>query len=188
MPERHFQHAAALVEATDIGEGTRIWAFAHVMRGAVIGRRCNIGDHAFIEAGAVVGDEVTIKNGVSVWAHITIRNRVFLGPNVSLTNDARPRSGQGWTPVPTVIDEGATIGANATIVCGCHIGRYAMVGAGAVVTRPVPAHALVVGSPARVTGFVCQCAHTLRKRGSALVCPACGLKYRKTRGGVDLGR
>ena len=189
MPEHGFQHPTALVETTDVGDETRIWAYAHVMRGAVIGRRCNIGDHAFIESGAVVGDEVTIKNGVSVWAHVTVRDRVFLGPHVTLTNDARPRSRRAdWTPVPTVIEEGATVGANATIVCGCHIGRYAMVGAGAVVTKPVPAHALVTGNPARVKGFVCRCAQSLRKRGTALVCPACGLTYRRSRAGVDLRR
>jgi UDP-2-acetamido-3-amino-2,3-dideoxy-glucuronate N-acetyltransferase len=183
-----FRHPTALVETDQVGEGTHVWAYAHVMKGAVVGRRCNIGDHAFVESGAVVGDEVTIKNGVAVWAHVTVKNRVFLGPNAALTNDMRPRSRQpDWTPVPTVLDEGATIGANATIVCGCHVGRYAFVGAGAVVTKPVPAYALVVGNPARVIGFVCQCGNALSGRGSALTCKTCGKAYRKTPQGVELG-
>ncbi len=126
------RHPTALVESDQIGEGTNVWAYAHVMKGAVVGRNCNIGDHAFVESGAIVGDEVTIKNGVAVWQYVTVENRVFLGPNCSLTNDNRPRSKRPWTPVATTIKEGATIGANATIVCGCHVGRYAFVGAGAV--------------------------------------------------------
>ena len=178
------RHATALVESDQVGEGTNVWAYAHVMKGAVVGRHCNIGDHAFVESGAVVGDEVTIKNGVAVWQYVTVENRVFLGPNCSLTNDNRPRSKRPWTPVATTIREGATIGANATIVCGCHVGRHAFVGAGAVVTRPVPDHAVVHGNPARVRGFVCECCQPLATRGRQLVCKACGLHYVKTKNGV----
>jgi acetyltransferase-like isoleucine patch superfamily enzyme len=175
------RHPLALVETDQIGEGTNVWAYAHVMKGAVIGRHCNIGDHAFVESGVVIGNEVTIKNGVAVWQHVTIEDRVFLGPNCSLTNDNRPRSRSvGWTPVPTTIHEGATIGANATIVCGCHVGRYAFVGAGAVVTRPVPEYAVVHGNPARVRGYVCQCCQPLTGAGRVLVCQQCGLRYVKT--------
>ena len=179
------RHPTSLVESDQIGEGTNVWAYAHVMKGAVVGRHCNIGDHAFVESGAVVGDEVTIKNGVAVWQHVTIENLVFLGPNCSLTNDNRPRSKRPWTPVATTIREGATIGANATIVCGCHVGRYAFVGAGAVVTRPVPDYAVVHGNPARVRGHVCECCQPLAGRGRTLVCKACGLRYVKTRDGVS---
>ncbi len=174
------RHPLALVESDQIGEGTNIWAFAHVMKGAIVGCHCNIGDHAFVESGVVIGNEVTIKNGVAVWQHVTIEDRVFLGPNCSLTNDNRPRSKRDWTPVATTIREGATIGANATIVCGCHVGRYAFVGAGAVVTKPVPDHAVVLGNPARVRGFVCECCQPLAGSGRTLVCRKCGLRYVKT--------
>lgn len=179
------RHPQALVESDRIGDGTNVWAFAHVMKGAVIGRNCNIGDHAFVESGVVIGNEVTIKNGVAVWQHVTIEDRVFLGPNCSLTNDNRPRSKRDWTPVATTIREGATIGANATIVCGCHVGRYAFVGAGAVVTKPVPDYAVVHGNPARVRGFVCECCQPLAGGGRILVCKACGLRYVKTQDGVN---
>ncbi len=184
MSDRFFKHPAALVDTDQIGDHTNVWAYAHVMKGAVVGSHCNIGDHAFIETGAVVGDEVTIKNGVAVWQYVTVKNRVFLGPNCSLTNDMRPRSKRDWTPVATTIEEGASIGANATIVCGCDIGRYAFVGAGSVVTKPVPAHALVYGSPARVRGYVCECCQPLSGKGTLLVCPKCGLRYAKTKQGV----
>jgi UDP-2-acetamido-3-amino-2,3-dideoxy-glucuronate N-acetyltransferase len=180
------KHPTALVESDQVGEGTNVWAYAHVMKGAVVGARCNIGDHAFVESGAVVGDEVTIKNGVAVWQYVTVKNLVFLGPNCSLTNDNRPRSKREWTPVATTIEEGATIGANATIVCGCHIGRYAFVGAGAVVTRPVPDYAVVFGSPARVRGYVCECCQPLAGKGAVLTCRKCGLRYSKTKQGVAL--
>jgi len=186
MSEGFFKHPMALVETDQIGEHTNVWAYAHVMKGAVVGSHCNIGDHAFVESGAVVGDEVTIKNSVAVWAYVTVKNRVFLGPNCSLTNDNRPRSKRAWTPVATTIEEGATIGANATIVCGCHVGRYAFVGAGAVVTRPVPDYAVVFGSPARVRGYVCECCQPLVGRGPALVCTKCGMRYAKTKKGVTV--
>jgi UDP-2-acetamido-3-amino-2,3-dideoxy-glucuronate N-acetyltransferase len=179
------RHPLALVESDEVGDGTNVWAYAHVMKGAVVGRHCNIGDHAFVESGAVIGDEVTIKNGVSVWQYVTVKDRVFLGPNCALTNDNRPRSKRPWTPVATTIDEGATIGANATIVCGCHVGRYAFVGAGSVVTKPVPAYAVVFGSPARLHGYVCECCQPLSGRGGVLTCKACGLRYARTKTGVQ---
>jgi acetyltransferase-like isoleucine patch superfamily enzyme len=179
------RHPTALVESDLIGAGTNVWAYAHVMKGAVVGHSCNIGDHAFVESGAVVGDEVTIKNGVAVWQYVTIENRVFLGPNCSLTNDNRPRSKRDWTPVATTIREGSTIGANATIVCGCHIGRYAFVGAGAVVTKPVPDYAVAIGNPARVRGYVCECCQPLAGSGRSLACRKCGLRYVRTRDGVS---
>ncbi len=180
------KHPTALVESDQIGEGTNVWAYAHVMKGAVVGAHCNIGDHAFVESGAIIGDDVTIKNSVAVWQYVTVKNRVFLGPNCSLTNDNRPRSKRPWSPVSTTIDEGATIGANATIVCGCHIGRYAFVGAGAVVTKPVPDYAVVLGNPGRVRGYVCECCQPLIGKGARLTCKACGLRYSKTKQGVAL--
>jgi UDP-2-acetamido-3-amino-2,3-dideoxy-glucuronate N-acetyltransferase len=184
MSDRFFKHPTALVETDAIGDGTNVWAYAHVMKGAIVGSHCNIGDHAFIESGAVVGDEVTIKNGVAVWQYVTVERLVFLGPNCSLTNDNRPRSKRPWTPAATTIREGATVGANATIVCGCHVGRYAFVGAGAVVTRPVPDYAVVLGNPGRVRGFVCECCQPLVGHGAVLTCRKCGLRYIKTPDGV----
>jgi UDP-2-acetamido-3-amino-2,3-dideoxy-glucuronate N-acetyltransferase len=180
----YFQHPLALVESEDIGEGTRVWAFAQVMKGASIGRDCNIGGHCFVESGAEIGDSVTIKNGVSVWDKVRIENHVFIGPNVVLTNDLLPRSKRAWVPVATVIREGASVGANATIICGVEVGPYSMVGAGAVVSRSVPPYALVYGNPARVQGFVCECARQLTFERNHAVCEQCGKAYSKANGVV----
>ncbi len=181
-------HSHALVESQDIGDGTRIWAFAHVMQGAKIGSDCNIGDHVFIESGAVIGNGVTIKNGVSVWDGVTIGDGSFIGPNAVFTNDLNPRSprleyvrnryaSNTWLK-PTCIEEGVTIGANATIICGIHLGAYSFVAAGAVITRDVRPHALMLGSPARERGLVCRCAHTLIAYGiDGWSCSECDLKY-----------
>lgn len=153
MPD-HFQHSHALVETEQIGAGTRIWAFAHVLPGAVIGADCNICDHVFIENKVRIGDRVTIKCGVQLWDGLTVEDDVFIGPNATFTNDRYPRSRQYADEWPaTVIHQGASIGANATILPGLSIGRNAMVGAGAVVTRDVPPNAIVVGNPARITGY-----------------------------------
>jgi UDP-2-acetamido-3-amino-2,3-dideoxy-glucuronate N-acetyltransferase len=153
-------HPLALCESDDVGAGTRIWPFAHVMRGAHVGAGCNIGEHAFIEDGAWVGDGVTVKNGVLIWDRVVIEDFVFLGPGTVFTNDLAPRAGNGRTReefLPTLVRRGATIGANATVVCGITIGRHAFVGAGAVVTRDVLPGALVLGNPAVQVGWVCEC-------------------------------
>ena len=171
-------HPTALVESDRIGAGTVVWAFAHVMADAEIGRHCKIGDHVFIESGARLGDHVTVKNGVSIWKHVHVGDRVFLGPNAVLTNDLYPRSGADrWEPLDTWIEEGVTVGANATIVCGVRLGRYSMVGAGAVVTADVPPHALVVGNPARQQGWVCGCGRPLVETGTRMACVSCGRVY-----------
>ena len=163
--KKPFIHPAALVETDRIGQGTNVWAFAHVMAGAAVGADCNIGDHVFIETGAVVGDGVTVKNNALIWKGVTIEHYAFIGPNVVFTNDRCPRSPRmpqiqalrreesDWL-VPTRVGEGASIGANVTLVAGVEIGRYAMIGAGSVVTRDVPDFALAVGNPARVIGRV----------------------------------
>lgn len=150
-----YKHPQALVETERVGTGTRIWAFAHVLPGALIGEDCNICDHVFIENDVVIGDRVTVKCGVQIWDGLRIDDDVFIGPNATFTNDLFPRSKQYPTIFsPTVIQQGASIGANATILAGNIIGRNAMVGAGAVVTKDVPPNAIVVGSPARITGYV----------------------------------
>jgi len=150
----YFKHPQSIVESQFIGDETRIWAFVHVLPGARIGRDCNICDHVFIENDVRIGDRVTIKCGVQVWDGITIENDVFIGPNVTLTNDLFPRSKQYPEKFSrTVIGQGASIGANATILAGITIGKDAMIGAGAVVTKDVPPHAIVTGNPARITAY-----------------------------------
>ncbi len=152
-----FQHPQALVETTNIGEGTRVWAFAHILPKAVIGRDCNVCDHVFIENEVTVGDRVTIKCGVQLWDGVSVEDDVFIGPNVTFTNDPFPRSRQRPERYPTtLIRKGASIGGNATILPGITVGAGAMVGAGAVVTRSVPPHAVVVGNPARIVRYVTQ--------------------------------
>jgi UDP-2-acetamido-3-amino-2,3-dideoxy-glucuronate N-acetyltransferase len=181
----HFVHPAALVETDQIGQRTRIWAFAHVMSGAKIGGHCNVCDHAFVEAGAVVGDNVTIKNNVCIWAGITLENDVFVGPNVAFTNDHFPRSPrmpevkaryetvERWL-LSTVVERGVSIGANATILPGLRLGKYCLIGAGSVVTSNVEPFSLVIGSPARRVADVCRCGQRLEGSYRQSVCENCG--------------
>ena len=151
----YFVHQSAICESGDIGSGTRIWAFAHVLPNARIGKECNICDHVFVENEVVIGDRVTIKCGVQLWDGITVENDVFIGPNATFANDIFPRSKKYPEKFAhTILHKGASIGANATILPGLTIGENAMVGAGAVVTRSVPANAKVVGNPARIIGYV----------------------------------
>ncbi|HXU83571.1 MAG TPA: acyltransferase [Polyangia bacterium] len=172
-----FVHDRALCESDAIGAGTRVWAFAHVMKGAVIGSHCNVGDHAFIEGGARLGNHVTVKNCVLVWDKVTVEDEVFLGPNMVFTNDMNPRAAVKKSPdtfLPTLVRRGASIGANATVVCGVTIGENAFVGAGSVVIRDVPPYAMVVGNPARRIGWMCACGEKLP---ASLAC-SCGRRYR----------
>ena len=152
--KEYFVHDQGICESKTVGEGTRIWAFAHVLPGAVIGRDCNICDHVFIENDVIVGDGVTVKSGVQLWDGVRLGNGVFVGPNATFTNDKNPRSRRWPDGFPeTHVGEGASIGANATILPGITIGRGAMVGAGAVVTKNVPPNAVVYGNPARISGY-----------------------------------
>lgn len=164
MSEEYKLHPAGLCESESVGAGTRVWAFAHVLAGAVVGAECNICDGAYIEGGAVLGDRVTVKNQVMIFEGVTIEDDVFLGPGVIFTNDFTPRAfikKHGDQLDRTLVRRGATIGAGAIIVCRTTIGEYAFVGAGAVVARDVPAHAFVVGNPARVIGWACECGRRL---------------------------
>lgn len=176
-------HPTAIVEpGAHVGAGTRIWHWVHVMPGAHIGARCSIGQGCFI--GAVrIGDGCRIQNHVSIYDGVTLEDDVFLGPSCAFTNVENPRAHvprrDGYAP--TRVGRGATVGANATIVCGVSIGAYAMVGAGAVVTRDVPAYALVVGVPARRIGWACRCGETLPP---ALACARCGDAYAETGGAL----
>jgi UDP-2-acetamido-3-amino-2,3-dideoxy-glucuronate N-acetyltransferase len=174
-------HPRGLCESDSVGDGTRVWAFAHVLRGAVVGRDCNICDGAFIESGAVLGDRVTVKNAVLIWDGVTIEDDVFLGPAVVFTNDLRPRRNDApFVPVPTRVRRGASLGASVTVVCGTTIGEHAFAAAGSVITQDVPAHAWVAGVPAVARGFVCVCGGPL---GDSLACD-CGRSYERVRAGL----
>ncbi|OME70382.1 N-acetyltransferase [Paenibacillus sp. FSL A5-0031] len=167
----YFKHEKALVETDKIGDDTRIWAFTHILSGAQIGKNCNINDHTFIENDVVLGDNVTVKSGVYIWDGVRISDNVFIGPNVTFTNDLNPRSKQ--YPVEfakTIINEFASIGANSTIIAGNSIGRYAMVGAGSVVTKSIPDHTIWYGNPARMKGYVCTCGQKLNNNNNCDVC------------------
>lgn len=150
----YFKHSHALVETEQIGENTRIWAFVHVLPDARIGADCNICDHVFIENDVVIGNRVTIKCGVQIWDGVRLEDDVMVGPNATFTNDQFPRSKQPFKLQQTLVKKGASIGANATILCGITIGEDAMVGAGAVVTKSVPARAVVMGNPARIIRYL----------------------------------
>lgn len=175
--EKVIVHPNGLCESEDVGDGTRVWAFAHVLPGARIGRDCNICDGAFVEGGAVLGDNVTVKNGTLVFAGVTCADDVFLGPNVLFTNDLRPRAHVKRDPsafLPTLVSRGATLGAGVVVVCGTRIGAFALVGAGAVVTRDVADYAFVAGNPAVCKGWVCSCGEPLDVERN---CLGCGLAY-----------
>lgn len=170
-------HPTALVATNKIGDGTRIWAFCNVLEGAAIGRNCNICDRCFIEGDVVLGDRVTVKCGVSLYDGLRLEDEVFVGPDVSFSNDPRPRSGVPLSPHPmTVIRTGASLGASSVILPGLTVGRFALVGAGSVVTRDVPDFALVYGNPARRKGSVCRCGTTLRFAEKQAAC-RCGRRY-----------
>lgn len=171
-------HPKAIVETKNIGDKTRVWAFVHILKGAKVGSNCNICDNGFIEDDVVIGDNVTIKCGVYIWDGVRIENNVFLGPNVSFTNDIYPRSKVYQKDYPrTLIKEGASIGANSVLIAGIVVGRYAMVGAGSVVTRDVKDFELIYGNPARHRGYICRCAKKLDFENNNKLACTCGLTY-----------
>lgn len=166
-----------------IGENSRIWHFSHILPGTVIGQNCNIGQNVVIGPDVSVGNGCKIQNNVSVYKGVTLEDDVFCGPSMVFTNVYNPRANirRMDEARPTLVRHGASIGANATIVCGVTIGRFAFVGAGTVVTRDVPDHALVFGNPARQRGWVCECGEKLT---DMLACPACGAKFYKSTTGL----
>ncbi len=185
MPDTDFfAHSTAVIDAPcRIGKGTRIWHYSHVMSNSIVGEDCNIGQNVVISPNCVIGRGVKIQNNVSVYSGVTIEDDVFLGPSMVFTNVINPRAfiERKAEYRPTVVGQGCTVGANATIVCGTHLGRYAMIGAGAVVTRDVPDYGLVMGNPARLRGWVCWCgttvAHELPAQVVDVQCPACARRY-----------
>jgi UDP-2-acetamido-3-amino-2,3-dideoxy-glucuronate N-acetyltransferase len=190
MPD-YFVHESSYVdEGARIGAGTKIWHFCHVMSGAVVGERCNIGQNVVIASGVVIGSNVKIQNNVSVYTGVTLEDDVFCGPSMVFTNVINPRS-----HVPrkdefrkTLVKRGATLGANSTIVCGITLGKFSFVGAGAVVTKDVPDHGLLVGNPARLAGWICECGTKLaagtKLPATATTCTACGAAYEAANGGL----
>jgi UDP-2-acetamido-3-amino-2,3-dideoxy-glucuronate N-acetyltransferase len=182
----YFAHQSSFIdEGSEVGEGTKIWHFSHVMPGARIGERCNIGQNVVISPDVVIGNNVKIQNNVSVYTGVVLEDDVFCGPSMVFTNVVNPRSHVSRRDEyrPTIVKRGATLGANSTVVCGHNVGRYAFVGAGAVVTRDVPDYALVLGNPARIAGWMCECGVKLSTTPkvpfeSRLQCAACGVQYR----------
>ncbi|MEI4768840.1 acyltransferase [Psychrobacillus sp. FJAT-51614] len=176
----YFKHSHALVETDNIGADTRIWAFVHILPDAKIGSNCNICDHCFIENNVEIGDNVTIKSGIYIWDGVKIENNAFLGPNVVFTNDLLPRSKKYPEYfLETKVEEGASIGANSVIIAGNVVGRYAMVGAGSVVTKDVPDYTLVYGNPARIKYNICECTEKLTFSTEHIAECHCGKRYFK---------
>ena len=187
--KRYFAHETAIIdEGCKIGEGTKIWHFSHIMPGCTIGQHCNIGQNVVISPEVVLGNNVKVQNNVSIYTGVTCEDDVFLGPSMVFTNVTNPRCAvnrRGQYAI-SIVKRGASIGANATIVCGHDIGEFAFIGAGAVVTKHVPAYALVVGNPAKQMGWMSEYGHKLHfdKQGEAL-CPESGDKYILTGGSVS---
>ena len=182
-----YVHSSAFVdEGAVIGEGTKIWHFSHIFSGARLGRHCKIGQNVVIHGSVVLGDNVKVQNNVSIYDGVTLEDNVFCGPSCVFTNIINPRSVVNRNDPkfyrPIIVRQGATIGANSTIVCGVGIGRYAFIGAGAVVTRDVPDYALVFGNPARIQGWMCECGEKIKSLQGKFVCSVCSARYKKIKG------
>ena len=178
----YFAHESSFIDAgAVIGEGTKIWHFSHVMPGAVIGAGCSLGQNVVVMPGTRIGNNVKIQNNVSIYEGVTLEDDVFCGPSCVFTNVLNPRShvSRKHEYQPTLVRRGATIGANATVVCGVTLGEYCFIGAGAVVTADVPAFGLMLGVPARRVGWMCQCGVRLEPVKGSAKCPACGAGYRE---------
>ena len=182
MEKEFFAHESAIIDdGCIIGKGTKIWHFSHIMKDSVIGENCNIGQNVVISPGVILGKNVKVQNNVSVYTGVTCEEDVFLGPSMVFTNVINPRSAiiRRDQYLTTVVKKGSSIGANATVVCGHTIGEYALIGAGAVITKDVKPFALVVGNPARQTGWVSEYGHKLSFNAEGIaVCPESGQKYK----------
>ncbi len=189
MERKYFIHPTTVVDdPAEIGEGTKVWHFSHIMPDVRIGINCTIGQNVFISSGAVLGNNIKVQNNVSIYDGVVLEDEVFCGPSMVFTNVFNPRSfiSRRKEFRKTLVKRGATLGANVTIVCGNTIGQYAFIGAGSVVTKDVPDYALVYGNPGKVEGWVCECAEEIVFRSGKAVCRACGRKYRKDSTGVTL--
>jgi Serine acetyltransferase len=177
-----FIHESAHVSPeASIGDGTKVWINSQIREKAVIGRDCIISKDTYIDTEVRIGNGVKVQNGVSIYHGVTVEDEVFIGPNAAFTNDYIPRAfNVDWKVTPTLVKRGASIGANATVICGHTIGEYALVGAGSVVTKDVPDHGLVVGNPARLMGYVCRCGERLDGSG---LCHSCGERFDIPKGG-----
>ena len=176
----YWAHETAIIDAgASIGPGTRVWHWVHVCAGARIGANCVLGQNVYVGNRVAIGNNVRIQNNVSVYDEVTLEDDVFCGPSMVFTNVVNPRAAVSRKDEyqRTVVRRGATIGANATVVCGHAIGRYAFIGAGAIVTRDVPDHALMAGNPARCIGWMCQCGEKLPAQSGAATCASCGARY-----------
>jgi UDP-2-acetamido-3-amino-2,3-dideoxy-glucuronate N-acetyltransferase len=181
MPD-YFAHESSYIDdGAVIGRGTKIWHFCHVLPGAVIGERCNLGQNVVVMGGTRLGDNVKVQNNVSIYEGVTLEDDVFCGPSCVFTNVTNPRShvSRKAEYQPTLVRRGASIGANATVVCGSTLGEYCFIGAGAVVTGEVPAFALMVGVPARRIGWMCRCGVRLEPADGTATCGSCGTRYRE---------
>jgi UDP-2-acetamido-3-amino-2,3-dideoxy-glucuronate N-acetyltransferase len=193
MTRDYFAHETACIdEGAEVGTGCKIWHFSHIMTGAKLGQNCNLGQNVVISPGCVVGNNVKIQNNVSVYTGVMLEDDVFCGPSMVFTNVINPRSHieRKSEYKSTLVKRGATIGANATVICGNNLGAYCFIGAGSVVTRDVPDHALIVGNPGRLRGYVCTCGEKLtlpadiESEGTAR-CSSCGKNYSKVKGIVE---
>lgn len=180
MSQNYFCHESSYIDDDcSIGEGTKIWHFCHIMNGSTLGKNCNIGQNVVVSPNVVLGNGVKVQNNVSVYTGVICEDNVFLGPSCVFTNVINPRAHieRKSEYKKTLIKEGASIGANATVICGNTVGKYSLVGAGAVVTRDVPDYAVVVGNPAKVIGYVCTCGESLEFYNNESNCKACGNRY-----------
>lgn len=179
---KYFIHESVTIDpGAKIGNGTKIWHYSHIMEGAEIGENCILSQNVFVATGAVIGNGVKVQNNVSVYKAVILEDYVFCGPSAVFTNVINPRSEieRKNEYKPTLVKKGATLGANCTIICGTTIGQYAFVGAGAVVTKDVPDYALVTGTPARVTGWMCRCGEKLLSgKNRSAACKSCGRAYK----------
>ncbi|MBN1039948.1 N-acetyltransferase [Clostridium botulinum] len=183
MDKKYFVHESSYIDDNvEIGEETKIWHFSHIMSNSIMGEKCNIGQNVVISPGVKLGNGVKIQNNVSVYTGVICEDDVFLGPSCVFTNVINPRSfiERKSEYKQTIIGKGASVGANVTIVCGHNIGKYALIGAGAVVTKNIPDYALVVGNPAIVKGYVCKCGSKLDFKNNKAICESCNEEYIKS--------